>query len=107
MTTPRGRGACSPSTVATLEEDGTAAGRGTARRADNAEVDQAYDRYRGDRHTLAEIGRQLRGQPGPQVTLTSQVAAAALAAWQRDEQEDQPTETPGQAALRDDAATLA
>jgi hypothetical protein len=73
-------------------------------------VDQ-YGRYEVDRRTLAAIGAVLRDQSADAAVVLPQVlalAAAAVAAWERDEIEEPASpETPGQAGLRDDAATLA
>jgi len=62
-----------------------------------------------DADVLAQVGRQLFGQPTRvRVRLTRGLAAAALAAWQRDEDERLlPPETPELRTLRHRAGTLA
>ncbi|MFF5211190.1 hypothetical protein [Streptosporangium sp. NPDC000396] len=70
--------------------------------------DQEYIRYRQDSVVLAEIGRFL----GPQVTrltvrLSRELAQAAVAAWNRDEEGEVGEETHEQVRLRDRAASLA
>ena len=67
-----------------------------------------YARYRGDAEVLALIGAHVAPQVRPiTVRIPRTVADAAVAAWNRDELEDLDDETPAQAELRDQAATLA
>ena len=66
-----------------------------------------YARYGQDAETLAAIGAALRGQSPELVTLPADLADAAVAAWQRDEQEPVGDETPEQRRLRQAAATVA
>ncbi|GIF69133.1 hypothetical protein Ais01nite_71680 [Asanoa ishikariensis] len=68
-----------------------------------------YDRYLLDSHVLRAIGTTLGGAvAGAAVTLPSELAAAALAAWHRDEDDDLASpESARQSTLREHAATLA
>ncbi|MGY0234650.1 hypothetical protein [Longispora urticae] len=67
-----------------------------------------YARYRGDAEVLALIGAHVVEQVGPiTVRIPRTVADEAVAAWNRDELEDLDDETPAQAELREQAATLA
>jgi len=68
-----------------------------------------YERYQRDSEVLASIGRVLEAQPNQaSVRLPRDLADAAVAAWQRDEQEPLAApETPWQRAVRMHAATLA
>jgi len=68
---------------------------------------EAQERYRQDAQTLRQIGLALEGQSPDAVALPDHHADAALAAWQRDEQERVESETAEQRRLRGDAATLA
>jgi hypothetical protein len=70
-----------------------------------------YGRYLADRRTLAAIGtvlRDLNAERDAAVVLPNGLAAAAVAAWERDEVEALASpETQGQKGLRNDAAALA
>jgi hypothetical protein len=66
-----------------------------------------YARYQHDAETLAAIGGALRGQSPESVTLPADLADAAVAAWQRDEQAPVEAETPEQRHLRQAASTVA
>jgi hypothetical protein len=68
---------------------------------------EAQERYRQDAKKLRQIGHALEGQAPDAVVLPDQLAEAALAAWQRDEQERVESETEEQRRVRGDAATLA
>ncbi|WP_433856067.1 hypothetical protein [Streptomyces kronopolitis] len=71
-------------------------------------VSEEYVRYRQDAQVLAEVGRQLAGQVSRvRVTLSREVAEAAVAAWERDELGVVGEETVEEFALRDMAAELA
>jgi hypothetical protein len=71
--------------------------------------DDPYERFASDSRTLAKIGESLRGQPPDEVAVVPRdLADAAVAAWDRDEEDQLPdVETDRQATLRDHAATLA
>ncbi|MDQ0381955.1 hypothetical protein [Amycolatopsis thermophila] len=67
-----------------------------------------YARYREDADVLAAIGAAVGEQAGRiTVRLPRALADAAVAAWERDEIEPLPAETPEQRVLRDRAAELA
>ncbi|GAA4231603.1 hypothetical protein FHR32_003526 [Streptosporangium album] len=67
-----------------------------------------YIRYRQDSAVLAEIGRFLDPQVARlTVRLSGDLARAAAAAWDRDEEGEAGEETAEQARVRDRAASLA
>ncbi|MET8382840.1 hypothetical protein ABZV14_07530 [Streptosporangium canum] len=69
---------------------------------------QEYTRYRQDSAVLAEIGRFLDPQVARlTVRLSGDLARAAVAAWDRDEEGEAGEETVEQARVRDRAASLA
>src|SRR4051812_30331708 len=68
-----------------------------------------YERYARDRGLLREIGLVLRDQPADAPSsIPRELALGAVAAWDRDEEEQlADPETDAQSADRDAAATLA
>jgi len=72
-------------------------------------TEDTYRVWAGDAEVLAQVGRSLyEQQTRVQVRLPRQVADAALAAWQRDDDEGAlPPETPETRATRHRAGSLA
>ncbi|MFG1620249.1 hypothetical protein [Nonomuraea wenchangensis] len=67
-----------------------------------------YDRYRHDATVLAEVGRRLEPQVNRlPVRIPSDLAAAAVAAWERSEYDEISDESHEQQRVRDQAGALA
>lgn len=71
-------------------------------------VSEPLGRYRSDDLVLAEIGREIHRQAtAAQVCIPRKLADDAVAAWERDETEDIPHETPAERQVRQRAGALA
>lgn len=72
-------------------------------------TDPRYERWAGDGEVLAQIGRAIFGQQTRvSIRLPRALADGALAAWQRDDEDEPPLpqETPEQRRIRRRAAAL-
>ncbi|MEV0306576.1 hypothetical protein [Nonomuraea fuscirosea] len=67
-----------------------------------------YDRYRHDAAVLAEVGRRVEPQVNPlPVRMPRDLAAAAVAAWERSEDDEISEENHEESRVRHQAGALA